>query len=556
LYKHYQTMTDLEIARKVNPKHILEITEKAGIAKGNIELYGNFKAKINLNQINDKPKGKLILVTAITPTPAGEGKTTVSVGLNDALNIIGKKSIAALREPSLGPVFGIKGGATGGGNSQVIPMEDINLHFTGDFSAIEKANNLLSALIDNHIFHNLKPTINPKTIAFKRVMDMNDRTLRSIITGLNGTGTPVETGFNITAASEIMAILCLSTSVENLKERLGNIFVAESIEGEPVFAKDIKAVGAMAALLKDAIKPNLVQSLEYNPVILHGGPFANIAQGTNSILATKMAMSLADYVVTEAGFAADLGAEKFFHIKCKAADFKPNAVVVVATIKAIKYHGGVPLDSLSESNIKGLQKGVENLKKHLENMQKFSVEPIVALNHFAADSEDEVQYLSDWCKENQYKFSLAKGWEQGGKGCVDLAEKVVEACMGDSTYTPLFNGDETIEHKIEILAKEIYGASDINYSPKAKKQLKRIQNFGLNSLAVCMAKTQKSISDKDNLLGAPSNFTLQVREFEIASGAGFIVPICGNIMRMPGLSKNPAAFNITLDANNQIQGLF
>ncbi|MGY6560891.1 MAG: formate--tetrahydrofolate ligase [Luteibaculaceae bacterium] len=549
-------MTDLDIARSVQPKKSTEIAKALNIDPNSLEPYGHFKAKLPLSLIQENAKGKLILVTAITPTPAGEGKTTVSVGLTDGLNKIGKRAIAALREPSLGPVFGLKGGATGGGKSQVIPMEDINLHFTGDFSAIEKANNLLCALIDNHLFHNLEPVINPKTIAFKRVMDMNDRALRNIITGLQGNGTSLETGFNITAASEIMAILCLSKNVMHLKEKLAQIFIGETFKGEPVYAKDINAVGAMASLLKDAIKPNLVQTLEHNPVILHGGPFANIAQGTNSILATQMALSISEFTVTEAGFAADLGAEKFFHIKCREAGISPSAVVIVATIKALKYHGNKPLANLSEPDVEALKLGTANLKKHIENIRKFSVEPIVALNHFYTDTQEEINFLAHWCEQEQVTFSLTKGWSQGGEGCQDLAEKVVQAAHNQKEFTPLFKKNAHITQKIEIIAKEIYGASGVAYSTKAKNQLKKLDKFGLSNLDVCMAKTQKSISDKEELKGAPSGFMLNVREFEIASGAGFIIPICGNIMRMPGLSKEPAAFHIALDENHEIQGLF
>ena len=549
-------MSDLEIARQYSPLHINNIAQKISVEPDLLELYGKFKAKLPLNLIKEKTNAKLILVTAITPTPAGEGKTTVSVGLTDGLNKIGKKTIAALREPSLGPVFGMKGGATGGGKSQVIPMEDINLHFTGDFSAVEKANNLLCALIDNHIFHNTAPLLNTKTIAFKRVMDMNDRALRSIISGLNNNGQAIETGFNITAASEIMAILCICTSLKDLVNRLGNIFIGESISGEPIYAKDINANGAMAALLKDAIKPNLVQTLEQNPAILHGGPFANIAQGTNSILATKMALSLADYVVTEAGFAADLGAEKFFDLKCVAGNLKPNAVVIVATIKALKYHGGCDLKSLSEPNLETLKLGLPNLEKHIENIMLFGLNPIVAINHFYTDTNAEIDFLVNWATEKGLEISVSKGWAEGGEGCTDLAEKVVKASAGSNQFKPIFESDLTVEDKITEIATKIYNADKVVFEPKAKKQLEKIKAYGMGNLPVCMAKTQKSISDNEKLKGKPANFNLTVKEFEIASGAGFVIPICGNIMRMPGLSKQPAANSIFVDENGEIQGLF
>lgn len=555
-------MTDIEIASKATLKPITQIASKLGIDPETIELYGKYKAKLPLSLIDPaKMKGKhLILVSAISPTPAGEGKTTVSIGLTEGLNRIGKKTAVVLREPSLGPVFGIKGGATGGGYSQVLPMEDINLHFTGDFNAIEKAHNLLAALIDNNVQSKTSSIgLDPRTVTWKRVMDMNDRSLRHIIVGLGGTtsGIPRETGFDITAASEIMAILCLAESFSDLKERLGNIFIGYTYEKKPVYARDLKANGAMAALLKDAIKPNLVQTIEGNPAIIHGGPFANIAQGTNSILATKMGLSLADYVVTEAGFGFDLGAEKFFDIKCVKARLNPSAVVLVATVRALKYHGGVKVENLKEENTEALRKGIENLEKHVENMKKFNICPIVAVNKFVSDTDAEIRIIADKCRELDVPMEVAEVWAKGGEGAEQLAlltAKVAEQCV--CRLQPLYDWNWSIEKKIETIATEIYGAAAIDYTAQAKSDLKKIQSLGLERLPVCIAKTQKSLSDNPKLLGRPKDFIVTVRQIEIASGAGFVIPITGEIMRMPGLPDRPAAENIDIDENGHITGLF
>ena len=541
-------MTDIEIASTVKLKPITEIAKKLGIDPEVIELYGKYKAKLPLDLIQPaRMQGKhLILVSAISPTPAGEGKTTISIGLTEGLNRIGKKTTVVLREPSLGPVFGIKGGATGGGYSQVLPMEDINLHFTGDFNAIEKAHNLLAALIDNNIQSKTSSLgLDPRTVTWKRVMDMNDRSLRHIIVGLGGTssGIPRETGFDITAASEIMAILCLSESFMDLKERLGNIFIGYTYDKHPLYARDLKAHGAMAALLKDAIKPNLVQTIEGNPAIIHGGPFANIAQGTNSVLATKMGLSLSDFVVTEAGFGFDLGAEKFFDIKCVKAGLNPSAVVLVATIRALKYHGGVKVENLKEENTAALRKGIENLEKHVENMKKFNICPIVALNKFVTDTDAEIQIVADKCKELGVPMEVAEVWA-----------KVAEQCV--CKLKPLYEWSWDIEKKIETIAKEIYGAAAIDYTAQAKSDLKKIIALGLDKLPVCIAKTQKSLSDNPKLLGRPKDFVVTVRQIEIAAGAGFVIPITGEIMRMPGLPEKPAAENIDIDEQGHITGLF
>lgn len=555
-------MTDIEIASNVTLKPITEIATKLGIDPDVIELYGKYKAKLPLNLINpEKIKDKhLILVSAISPTPAGEGKTTISIGLTEGLNRIGKKTTVVLREPSLGPVFGIKGGATGGGYSQVLPMEDINLHFTGDFNAIEKAHNLLAALIDNNVQNKTNSLeLDPRTITWKRVMDMNDRSLRHIIVGLGGTssGIPRETGFDITAASEIMAILCLAENFTDLKERLGNIFIGYTFDKKPIYARDLKANGAMAALLKDAIKPNLVQTIEGNPAIIHGGPFANIAQGTNSIIATKMGLSLSDFVVTEAGFGFDLGAEKFFDIKCVKAGLNPSAVVLVVTIRALKYHGGAKLDSLKEENTEALHKGIENLEKHVENMKKFNICPIVALNKFVTDTDAEIQIITDKCNELGVPIEVANVWAKGGEGAESLAKlvaKVAEQCT--CKLKPMYDWNWSVEKKIETLAKEIYGAAAIDYTSQAKNDLKKIMALGLDKLPVCVAKTQKSLSDNPKLLGRPKDFVVTVRQIEIAAGAGFVIPITGDIMRMPGLPDKPAAENIDIDENGHISGLF
>lgn len=554
--------TDLEIAENANIQPIKKIAEQLNIASDDIEFYGKYKAKLPLSYIDEEKikKAKLILVTAINPTPAGEGKTTVTIGLSDGLNKIGKKTMAVLREPSLGPVFGIKGGAAGGGYAQVIPMVDINLHFTGDFAAIEKANNLLSALIDNNLqSKQYSLNIDPKTIVWKRVMDMNDRSLRNIVIGLgDGTnGVTRQEGFNITPASEVMAILCLSKDFEDLKTRLGNIFIGYTYDKKPVYAKDLKAEGAMAILLKDAIKPNLVQTLEGNPAILHGGPFANIAQGTNSLIATKMGLSLADFVVTEAGFGADLGAEKFLHIKCHYGNLKPDAVVVVATIRALRYHGGATKKTeFSEVNVEAVKKGFANLEKHIENIQLLGIQPVVAINHFATDSQEELDWLIDACEKLGVKAIIADEFTMGGEGMKTLATEVVNATESyGNQFTPLYDLNLSIKEKVEILAKKFYGAEKVNFEAKANTQLKMIQELGMDNLPVCMAKTQKSLSDNEKLYGRPTGFTMMVREFEFAAGAGFVIPILGNMMRMPGLPAIPAAENMNIDANGTITGL-
>lgn len=553
--------TDLEIAESADIQLIKNIADKVNIDHDDLEYYGKYKAKIPLNYIDEEKikKAKLILVTAINPTPAGEGKTTVSVGLNDGLCKIGKKSIAVLREPSLGPVFGVKGGAAGGGYAQLIPMVDINLHFTGDFSAIEKANNLLSALIDNNL-QNKKFTLNidPRTIVWKRVMDMNDRSLRNIVVGLGGSNNGItrEEGFNITPASEVMAILCLSSDFEDLKNRLGNIFVGFTFDKKPIFARDLKAENAMAILLKDAIKPNLVQTLEGNPAILHGGPFANIAQGTNTIIATKTGLSLADYVVTEAGFGADLGAEKFLHIKCHYGKMKPDAYVIVATIRALRYHGGAKKGEYETPNLPFLKNGFENLEKHIENALKFGMQPIVAINHFATDSQEEIEFLINECAKLNVKAIVADEFTKGGEGMIDLAEEVVRCadfCGND--FKPLYNVEDSVEYKIDTIAKEVYGAESVVYSQKAKNQLKTIYDLNFDKMPICMAKTQKSLSDDETRIGRPSNFKITVREFEFAAGAGFIIPILGDMMRMPGLPSIPAAEGMHIDKNGKITGL-
>lgn len=555
-------MTDIEIADSVQMSPISDIAVKAGINVDDIEMYGKYKAKLPLTLIDKQKvaKAKLVLVTAISPTPAGEGKTTVSIGLAEGLTCVGKKTIAVLREPSLGPVFGIKGGATGGGYSQVLPMEDINLHFTGDFNAVEKAHNLLAAMIDNNLQSKTNSLgIDPRTVTWKRVMDMNDRALRHIIVGLGGTtnGVPRETGFDITAASEVMAILCLSDDMEDLKRRLGNIYVGQTFDGRPVFARDLKAEGAMATLLKDAIKPNLVQTIHKTPAIIHGGPFANIAQGTNTIIATRTGLSLADYVVTEAGFASDLGAEKFFDIKCVKAGLKPCAVVLVATIRALKYHGGVKKEDLKQENIEALTKGLENLEKHVENMKKFNVQPIVAINHFIDDTEAEIKTVKEFCASLGVEAHLADVWAKGGEGATDLANAVVRAAEASKgEFKPIYDWNEPIVDKIERIAKEIYGADGVEFAAQARKDIKRIEDLGMANLPVCIAKTQNSLSDDPKRLGRPRNFTITVRALELAAGAGFIVPLTGEMMRMPGLPAHPAAEAIDIDNTGKITGLF
>jgi formate--tetrahydrofolate ligase len=552
---------DLEIAQAAAIRHIREIAATVNIPEDDLEYYGKYKAKLPLSLINEDKIGKssLVLVTAISPTPAGEGKTTVSIGLCDGLNKIGKKAGVALREPSLGPVFGIKGGAAGGGYSQVIPMVDINLHFTGDFSAIEKANNLLAALIDNRIqLKNQELDIDPRTVVWKRVMDMNDRALRHIIIGVGGSGNGImrEDGFNITAASEVMAIICLSKDFEDLKNRLGSIFIGYTFDKKPVYARDLNAQGAMALLLKDAIKPNLVQTLEGNPAIIHGGPFANIAQGTNSIIATKTAMSLCDYVVTEAGFGADLGAEKFLDLKCPVAGLKPKAIVIVATIRALRHHGGAKKEEYNTPDLTRVKKGFENLEKHIENCKKFGLSPVVAINSFISDSDEEIVFVQQRCQELGTKAVLSKGWAKGGEGTKELAQAVVDLVeSGVNQYHPLYDWSLSIEDKIKTVATEIYGASHIEYSAKAKTQLREYAKLGFDKFPICVAKTQKSFSDDEKKIGRPVNFTITIREFEVAAGAGFVVPILGEMMRMPGLPAVPAAEGMDIDNDGNITGL-
>lgn len=555
--------TDIDIAQSTKISPITEIAEKLGINPEHLELYGKYKAKLPVKLIDEEriKQSKLILVTAITPTPPGEGKTTTSIGLAQGLNRIGKKTTVVLREPSLGPVFGIKGGAAGGGYSQVIPMEDINLHFTGDMAAIEKAHNLLAALIDNNIqnVQHKNLNIDPRTITWKRVMDMNDRSLRDTVIGLGGTtqGIPRESGFNITAASEVMAILCLARNLMDLKEKLGNIFIGYTYDGNPVFARDLKANGAMAALLKDAIKPNLVQTLEGTPAIIHGGPFANIAQGTNSIIATKMGLTFSDYVVTEAGFATELGAEKFFDIKCRFGNLNTNAVVIVATIRALKYHGGLKLTELQNENTKALQSGFENLDKHIENIRAFGFNPVISINKFQTDTSAELNLLTEHCNSVRVPVALNESWEKGGEGAIELAEKVLEAVTQcTSCLKTIYELEWPIEQKIETIAKKLYGADHVEYTVTAKQQLARVNELCLPNLAVCIAKTQKSLSDNEHKKGVPKGFTFKIREVELSSGAGFVVPIAGTIMRMPGLPSEPSAERIDIDENGKISGLF
>ncbi len=554
-------LSDIEIAQANNMRPIKEVANKLTITEDDMEVYGKFKAKLPIRLIDERKvaKSNLILVTALTPTPAGEGKTTVSIGLTEGLNKIEKQATVVLREPSLGPVFGIKGGAAGGGYSQVVPMEDINLHFTGDFSAIEKANNLLSALIDNNLQSKTRNLgIDPRTIAWKRVMDMNDRALRDITIGLGGTanGIPRQDGFNITPASEVMAILCMAKDFSDLKERLGNIYIGQTFEKKSIYAKDLNAENAMAILLKDAINPNLVQTLEGNPAIIHGGPFANIAQGTNTILATKMGMTLSEYVVTEAGFGADLGAEKFLNIKCVSGGLKPKAVVLVATIRALRHHGGATKEQYNDASLERVKKGFENLEKHIENMKKFGLNPVVAINSFFSDSDDEVQLVQERCANMGVKAVVSEGFTKGGEGTKNLAIAVVEEIEnGSNEFKQLYDWKAPVKEKIEIIAKEIYGADGVEYSKKALIGLRKIENLGLDNVAVCMAKTQKSFSDNDKLTGRPTRFSVTVREFEFAAGAGFVIPILGNMMRMPGLPAVPASEGMTIDNNGKISGL-
>ncbi len=554
--------SDIQIAQEAVMEPITEVAKRLDIREDELELYGKYKAKFSdelLERLKDEPDGKLVLVTAINPTPAGEGKTTTSVGLGQAFGKLGKKAVIALREPSLGPCFGIKGGAAGGGYAQVVPMEDLNLHFTGDFHAITSANNLLAALLDNHIQQGNELGIDPRQIIWKRCLDMNDRVLRNVVVGLGSKmdGMVREDHFVITVASEIMAVLCLADDMEDLKRRLGNIIVAYNFEGKPVTADDLHATGSMAALLKDALKPNLIQTLEHTPAIVHGGPFANIAHGCNSVRATKAALKLADIVVTEAGFGADLGAEKFLDIKCRKAGLKPDAVVLVATVRALKYNGGVPKENLSDENLEALKKGIVNLEKHIENLQKYHVPVVVTLNSFVSDTEAEVAYIENFCKERGCEFALSEVWEKGGEGGIALANKVLETLeKKESHFAPIYEDSLSLEEKIETIAKEIYGADGVTYSPAAKKELKRITDMGMGYFPVCMAKTQYSLSDDPKKLGRPSGFTVNVREVYVSAGAEFVVAVNGSIMTMPGLPKKPAAFGIDVDANGTITGLF
>jgi formate--tetrahydrofolate ligase len=554
-------LSDIKIAQAKKLKHVTSIAHKIGVDEEDIEMYGKYKAKLPLHLLDEEKvaNNNLILVTALTPTPAGEGKTTVSIGLTEGLNKIGKQATVVLREPSLGPVFGIKGGAAGGGYSQVVPMEDINLHFTGDFNAVEKANNLLSALIDNNIQNKVSNlNIDPRTILWKRVIDMNDRALRDITIGLGGTanGVPRQDGFNITPASEVMAILCMATDFDNLKKRLGDIFIGFTYKKEPVFARDLKAENAMAILLKDAIKPNLVQTLEENPAIIHGGPFANIAQGTNTIIATKMGLSLSNYVVTEAGFGADLGAEKFLNIKSSFAKLNPKCVVLVATIRALRHHGGVKKEEYNVQNLEAVKEGFKNLEKHIENIRKYNIEPVVAVNSFLSDTSEEVNFVIEKCSSLGVHAVLSEGWSKGGEGTKELAKAVVDIVENKATqYKPLYDWKSPVTEKIEIIAKEIYGASKVEYSKKAQLNLRRINRLGFNDFAICMAKTQKSFSDNEQLIGRPEGFTVTVREIEIAAGAQFIIPILGKMMRMPGLPAIPASEGMTIVKDGTISGL-
>lgn len=554
--------TDIQIAQEATMLPIKDVAASIGIKEDDLELYGKYKAKISdelINRTKKNPDGKLILVTAINPTPAGEGKTTTSVGLGEAFGRLGKKALIALREPSLGPCFGIKGGAAGGGYAQVVPMEDLNLHFTGDFHAITSANNLLAALLDNHIQQGNELGIDPRQIVWKRCMDMNDRVLRNIVVGLGSKmdGMVREDHFVITVASEIMAILCLADDMADLKKRLGRIIVAYTFDGKPVTADDLQATGSMAALLKDALKPNLIQTLEHTPAIVHGGPFANIAHGCNSVRATKTALKLADYVITEAGFGADLGAEKFFDIKCRMAGLKPDAVVLVATIRALKYNGGVPKDELSSENLDALKAGIVNLEKHIENLHKFGVPVVVTLNSFVTDTKAETDFVEQFCKERGCEFALSEVWKKGGEGGIDLANKVLETIEHkESNFKVLYDDSLSLKEKIETVAKEIYGADGVTYSPAAERELKRITDLGMGDFPVCMAKTQYSLSDDAKKLGRPSGFKINVREVYASAGAGFVVAVNGSIMTMPGLSKKPAAYGIDVDDNGVITGLF
>lgn len=555
-------LTDIEIAKQADIKPISDIAEKLGISADELEFYGKYKAKLPLSLLKkyeNKEDGKLILVTAINPTPAGEGKTTITVGLGEAMNRIGKKAVIALREPSMGPVFGIKGGAAGGGYAQVIPMEDINLHFTGDMHAITAANNLLCAIIDNHIQQGNELRIDPRRILFKRCLDMNDRALRNVVIGLGGkvNGVPREDGFMITVASEIMAILCLSSGIKDLKDRLGSILTAYTYDGTPVYARDLNAVGSMAALLKDAIKPNLVQTLENTPALMHGGPFANIAHGCNSVTATRLALKLGDYCITEAGFGADLGAEKFLDIKCRCAGLKPSCVVIVATIRALKYNGGVPKTELSKENTVALKNGIVNLETHIENMRKYGLPVVVAINRFATDTEAEIETIEAFCKEKDVPVSLTEVFARGGEGGKELAEKVVKTIeTKEAHFKPIYDEKLSIKEKLNVLAKEIYRAGDVVFTSNAEKAISEIEKLGKDKLPICVAKTQYSLSDDPQKLGSPKGFTLTVRDVRLSAGAGFIVALTGDIMTMPGLPKQPAAYKIDVDDDGNVSGLF
>ncbi len=555
-------MTDIEIAQQAKLENIKDVAARLGMTEDDLEMYGRYKAKLSdeyMESVKDNQDGKLILVTAINPTPAGEGKTTVTVGLGQAMCRLGKKTVIALREPSLGPCFGIKGGAAGGGYSQVVPMEDLNLHFTGDFHAITSANNLLAAMLDNHIHQGNALGIDPKRIVFKRCMDMNDRALRNIIVGMGkkADGVVRQDGFVITVASEIMAILCLASDISDLKERLSRIIVAYNYDNEPVCAGDLKAVGAMTALLKDAIKPNLIQTLEHTPALVHGGPFANIAHGCNSVRATKTALKIADYVITEAGFGADLGAEKFFDIKCRMADLKPDAVVLVATVRALKYNGGVPKAELSEENLEALRKGIVNLEKHMENLQMYGVPVVVTLNRFVSDTDAELAFVKQFCENRGCSFALANVWEKGGEGGVALAQALLDTLEHkESHFKVLYEDKLSIREKIETIARKIYGAADVAYSAEAARAIAKIEEMGFSDMPVCMAKNQYSLSDDATKLGRPTGFTVNIREVYVSAGAGFVVAITGAIMTMPGLPKVPAAEHIYVDDNGVINGLF
>ena len=553
--------TDLEIAQECKMEHIRDIAAKIGVGEEDLEYYGNYKAKVSLDLLHrneDKEDGKLILVTAINPTKAGEGKSTTTVGLGDALNRMGKKTMIALREPSLGPVFGLKGGAAGGGYTQVVPMEDINLHFTGDMHAITTANNLISACLDNHIHQGNELDIDIENITWKRCLDMNDRTLRHITIGQGPKANGVERvdGFNITVASEVMAVLCLSTSLMDLKERLGNMLVAFNSKKEPIYVKDLGIEGALAMVMKDAIKPNMVQTLEHNPVLIHGGPFANIAHGCNSILATRTCLKLADYTVTEAGFGADLGAEKFLDIKCRFGGLKPNAVVIVATIRALKQHGNVAYEDLKDENVEAMLTGCENLAKHIDTVKQFGLPYIVAINEFASDTPAEVEALQNWCKEHQHPMSLSQVWAKGGEGALDLANQLVELCAEENSYAPLYDVEQSIEEKITAIATRVYGAEEVAFTEEAKEQIALYTSLGWDKMPICMAKTQMSLSDDAKVYGAPKNFTITVRELRPSLGAGFLVALTGKILTMPGLPKMPAANNMDIDEKGHIEGLF